>query len=357
MAIPLYNIGTATLTKGSAVMTGQGTQWQGSVRPYDQVVGFDGSKAFVQSVNSNTSITLTRAWQGVAQAAQPYDILFTSDAAFLQEEARAVFAELRASALLKLGAVPPAARKLVHFNATADAALSDLSDFGLTLLDDIDAAAARATLLLGGYATLNPGAFGWGADNANVGVPNNNADTLNLNGVYRIISSTVGFPFIGGGVAQLIHMGQAANVAVQVAFSASTTETQANYAFAVTRTRNTSGVWSSWRPVGSMSGSNANGTYVRFADGTQICSNPDITMTRTSSPTMTGAWSYPSIFVSGSSPVVTFTVSDVLPASNRECSQRVGASALTASIQLLQNGSWPTDLTLSARAIAIGRWF
>lgn len=29
--------------------------------------------------------------------------------------------------------------------------------------------------------------------------------------------------------------------------------------------------WSSWRPVTPERGSNANGVYVRFADGTQIC--------------------------------------------------------------------------------------
>lgn len=221
MAIPLYNVGTATLTKGSAAMTGQGTQWQGSVRPYDQVVGFDGSKAFVQSVNSNTSITLTRAWQGVAQAAQPYDILFTPDAAFLQEEARAVFAELRASALLKLGAVAPAARKLVHFNATADAALADLTDFGLNLL-----------------ASSN--VFGWGADNASVLIPNNNADTLTLNGLFRAASSTIGIPVAG--VGQVIHMGQGGNVAGQLFLL--TTTGGANRMWA--RSRDAANVWTPW---------------------------------------------------------------------------------------------------------------
>lgn len=146
MAIPLYNVGTATLTAGSTAMVGQGTLWLGNVRPGDQVVSYTGQTAIVGTVNSNTSITLLRAYRGTSQTAQAYEILYTPDDPFTQQLAREVLQGISASALVKLGGVTPAARKLVRFDASANAALSDLSDFALTLLDDADAAAAQTTL-------------------------------------------------------------------------------------------------------------------------------------------------------------------------------------------------------------------
>ncbi len=146
MAMPLYNVGTATLTNGSTAMVGQGTLWLGNVRPGDQVVSYTGQTAIVGTVNSNTSITLARAFRGTSQTAQAYEILYTPDDPFTQQLAREVLQGISASALVKLGGVTPAARKLVRFDAAANAALSDLSDFALTLLDDANGPAMYGTL-------------------------------------------------------------------------------------------------------------------------------------------------------------------------------------------------------------------
>lgn len=177
MAVHYYSVGTATLTAGSDVMAGQDTLWVGNVRPGDQVVSYAGETAIVGAINSNTSITLARAFQGASQASAAYEIVYTPDDPFTQTLARQVLQAISGSALVGLGGVTPAARKLPYFDATSAAALTDLSDsgrallalvgaadklgyydgtgtaaltdlsaFARTLLDDADAATARNTL-------------------------------------------------------------------------------------------------------------------------------------------------------------------------------------------------------------------
>ena len=150
MSKPYYDIGKATLTAGSDIMTGQGTLWLGNARPGDQAVSESGHTAIVGEVVSNTQIKLKRPYRGTSQAAQSYEILYTPDDPFTQQLGRKVLEAINASALVKLGAVTPAARQLVRFDQAGNAALSPLSDYMLTLLDDADAGAARATLGISG---------------------------------------------------------------------------------------------------------------------------------------------------------------------------------------------------------------
>lgn len=62
------------------------------------------------------------------------------------------------AALSAVGALTPAADRIAYYSGTAAAALTTLSPFGRSLIDDADAATARATLGLGSMATQNAGA-------------------------------------------------------------------------------------------------------------------------------------------------------------------------------------------------------
>ncbi|MFC3326197.1 hypothetical protein [Mesorhizobium cantuariense] len=151
MAVPIYSVGTATLTAGSAAMVGQGTLWLGNVRPYDMVIGNDGKINLVLTVNSNTSITLLFNWGGTTQTAQPYRILYTADDPFTQTLVRQVMQTLAASALIALGGLTPTPRQGVYFDQTSAAALFSLTDAGRALLDDADAPAQLTTLGFSAY--------------------------------------------------------------------------------------------------------------------------------------------------------------------------------------------------------------
>jgi hypothetical protein len=95
-------------------------------------------------------------------------------------------------------------------------------------------------------------------------------------------------------------------------------------------------------------GSNANGAFVRFADGTQIC-----TETRTITPvanTFTSyTWTYPAAFIAD--PIISTTANSVASTiKNTQYGDRTATSTLVGIIR-------ENTVTTNVDAIAIGRWF
>ncbi len=72
-----YSSGSASITQGQTVVTGQGTAWSQIVRPADDFGKHVGMPVPIASVDSDTQITLAYPWPGPTQAAAPYRVTFT----------------------------------------------------------------------------------------------------------------------------------------------------------------------------------------------------------------------------------------------------------------------------------------
>lgn len=143
---PFWDAGTATVTAGSTAVVGQeGTLWTGNVRPGDTFFGATGERNIVASVTDNTHLTL-KFPATIAQAAQPYAVMYTPDDPFSQTELRKILKGMSASSLLAISNLAPAARKGIRFDGAANAALIDISDAALSLLDDPDTSSMLSTL-------------------------------------------------------------------------------------------------------------------------------------------------------------------------------------------------------------------
>lgn len=96
-------------------------------------------------------------------------------------------------------------------------------------------------------------------------------------------------------------------------------------------------------------GSNANGNYARFADGTQICwANKSIATTI--SGVASGSWEYPATFA-----FVPTNVISILTSNPAAYLSGVGSDT-TSNVQ---HYVWSNiaGVSISGRAVAVGRWF
>ncbi|MGR3498190.1 MAG: pyocin knob domain-containing protein [Limimaricola soesokkakensis] len=113
---------------------------------------------------------------------------------------------------------------------------------------------------------LTPGYMGLGGS-ASIGVTDLN--TINANGFYKISSASAGTGNAptGSGNWEVFHNQFDGNAGSQLAFQAGGNTAGAPIYW---RTRG-SGIWAPWTRLEAYGGSNPNGRYVRFPDGTQIC--------------------------------------------------------------------------------------
>lgn len=155
---PYYDVGTATLNTANRNMTGVGTQWLTNIVPGDQVYGADGRMGgVVETVNTNTSITLTKNWRGANQSAGVYTIFRISDSVRVENFSQRLLNLLLGGNLTALGGLTSAANKLGYFDGAGSMALTDLTAFARTLLDDANGAAARNTLGANDASNLSAG--------------------------------------------------------------------------------------------------------------------------------------------------------------------------------------------------------
>ncbi|WP_336057377.1 hypothetical protein [Nitratireductor sp. CH_MIT9313-5] len=141
------------------------------------------------------------------------------------------------------------------------------------------------------------------------------------------------------------------------------------------RIRSNSGTWGAWRKiynqgsiVGSVSqsggvptgaiieqGSNSNGGYTRWADGTQICTGT-VTLTGGGTVTISGTWTYPAAF--SGTPRCSQHPTGAPPGGTRERTYWSTAPGTTSwDPQQSMNTTFPSSTSEIVMVIAIGRWF
>lgn len=212
---------------------------------------------------------------------------------------------------------------------------------------------------------LRVGAFGLGTA---AQLENVNWDTITATGLYRTgLATTVGIPTAVVGWVML-HLEGAPNTATQIAMRTTVDDLRIR--------RKTAGTWGAWVPVYTAGnllqavsqasgvptggvierGSNANGEFVRFADGTMHCMRGNLSVTNASTASGTlfrssanVTWTFPVAFAAA--PVVR---SDC---DNADCWATVGGAPTTSSVALRAFSAISQASALNIRAIASGRWF
>jgi hypothetical protein len=122
-------------------------------------------------------------------------------------------------------------------------------------------------------------------------------------------------------------------------------------------------------------GSNANGEFVKYADGTMICTRNDFVMVHVASDRMTSQWTYPALFLSGTRPTTALTLPtfnsanflNISGANQGRSSVRHwgtagpgsgGSNAETQASVFFDSGTVATNSEITACHVsAIGRWF
>lgn len=304
-----YKTGTVSVTNGSQAVAGAGTAWFGALRAGWGFVGPDGRTYEIDTVSSATSLTLATAYQGATASAQNYSAFPTN--ALDQSLATAIQQLIDDYQAVADGAgegkFPDGTPALpgIRFESDPDTGLRRKSANELALV----AGGADQLIMKGGMASgaavqanqsdtaagrlLVTGAFGLGGSGAQVVTDFNQADRSGYYAITSLSTATNAPPGWTGGPAA-IHVVGSLNANNLTQYAASLNG-RGKWAVRTYRASN----WAAWEilytsvdlvgtvsqsggiPTGAVieSGSNANGQYTRWADGTQICTNGNAAIT------------------------------------------------------------------------------
>ncbi|MDX0973526.1 phage tail protein [Sinorhizobium medicae] len=289
-----YVTGTVSVTAGSAVVTGSGTAWATALI-VGGLFGLDsnnGNPVPILSVDSDTQLTLAKAWRGTTSANQAYWII--RDTAYLQQQTANAQAlstyiqRLDNAVLAALAGLTPAADKFAYFNGASTAVLTDLKAKGRDIIAAVDTLGLLEKLgpVLGGPAPV-PSAAG-------VGLSDGDFNTIVVEGVYTIAGTWSNSPT--GTTAQTAVLEVKGRAFDNLCVQTLSYNTGSGLLVWRRRSVDNGATWDAWAviesptvgivtqsggvPAGAIieRGSNANGEYVKFADGTMICTSPEVTV-------------------------------------------------------------------------------
>ncbi|MEQ1407787.1 pyocin knob domain-containing protein [Neorhizobium sp. Rsf11] len=336
-----YTAGTVTVAAGGTAVTGVGTAWLTAGFQEGDEFFAPGWHGIVQSVNSNTSLTLYPIGiRGAALAGSAYRLRYQGDGSRLTAQARQLIQLLGGGGNLEaLGGLSGAANTFPIFTGAGTMDVATLTAFFRGLMDAADGSDL--------YSQMGEISNGQLPDRLR-SIPSSgspDADTLTSSGFYNVTSTTANIPEAGQGA--LIVCGVASSVTAQLYIRAQTGTLWV-------RPRALS-AWGTWRRLSMERGSNANGEYVRFGDGTQICTglldSGDIDSPTGSlfanSPGVV-AWTFPVAFAAAPS------ISGSQSGSSTRWVNPVSRSTTVGNFRVLSS---TTGTTIGFGVSAIGRWF
>ncbi|WP_418460453.1 hypothetical protein ACNT8L_18225 [Brucella intermedia] len=373
-----YTSGTITVTQNSVNFTGTNTLWRTAQFREGDTVQLKGYTAIIAAASaadpriaSNTAGTFTEPWPGPS-GTFAYRMRFMPDGARVTAQTTTLIELLGNGNLQALSGINGATKTLPYFTGagTMDALIgaantmpyftgvngmgvTALTAFARTLLDDNDAATMLSTLGLTGNTVANMALGSYGVYNSSS--TDTNVDNLvaGERGLYTYTTGGVGFPENSGLwwiETQALYSSASALRQIATRYNPGGSGVSVMYV----RTRNSSsGAWGPWRLLTVLEGSNSNGSYVRFPDGTQICYRAGVatssTWTATGSVFRSGRtdWTYPVSF--NEAPLVLAGTN----AENAWCAVANG-STTSGGVSFFLPFSYSQSLT--ARLAAIGRW-
>jgi glycerophosphoryl diester phosphodiesterase len=110
-----YSSGTITIAANATAVTGSGTAWLSAGFREGDVLYANGYSGIVQSVNSNTSLTLAQPWRGGALTASAYRLRYQGDGSRISAQARQLIEALGSGNLQSFAGLPQAEGALPYF--------------------------------------------------------------------------------------------------------------------------------------------------------------------------------------------------------------------------------------------------
>ncbi|MBB4007816.1 gp53-like domain-containing protein [Allorhizobium taibaishanense] len=170
-----YTAGTISIAAGATAVTGSGTAWSTAGFAEGDLLFADGYFGIVGSVTSDTALTLAQPWRGGTLNGMGYRLRYQGDGSRISAQARQLIDLLGNSGNLEaLGGLQGVANRLSYFTGSGQMGLTTLTSFARSLLDDADAATARATL----GAVQQSGGTGQGPNLVRLGWANDGSGLL-----------------------------------------------------------------------------------------------------------------------------------------------------------------------------------